>query len=137
VALFAPVGAGGAEDRTCCDLAPAAAEPGVPTGLLMRGSCCQTRLMPEIMVLQVLRPGRGDVRAGELLLALGRRMGHKQLQADLQTGKARLWVDMNVWDAHDVITSHLDEIADDWDEHLRVPPPPPRVHSPSEASPGS
>src|SRR4051812_28689343 len=65
---------------------------------------CQTRSMPEIMVVQVLRPGRSDVRAGELLAALGHRMGHRQLQADLRTGQARLWVDMNVWDAYDVIT---------------------------------
>jgi hypothetical protein len=78
------------------------------------------------MVLQVLRPGRDDVRAGRLLRALGRRMGHQHLQADLRTGEARVWVDMNVWDAHDVITRHLDAIADDWDEHLSIPTPPPR-----------
>ena len=96
---------------------------------LSRGSAPLSDSLPmaEIMVVQVLRPGRGDVRAGELLLALGRRMGHKRLQADPQTGKARLWVDMSVWEAHGVITSHLDAIADDWDEHLRVPPPPPRT----------
>ncbi len=82
--------------------------------------------MPEIMVLQVLQPGRGDVRAGELLVALGRRMGHRRLQADRETGQARLWVDTNVGDAHDLITDHLDEIAGDWREHLRIASPPPR-----------
>jgi hypothetical protein len=82
--------------------------------------------MPEIMVLQVLQPGRGDARAGELLVALGRRMGHRRLQADPETGEARLWVETNVGDGHDVITDHLDEIAGDWRQHLRIASLPPR-----------
>ena len=58
-------------------------------------------------------------------------MGHKRLQADPVTGKARLWVDMDVREAYAEITSHLDAIDPNWTDHLRVPPPPWGVVPPS------